>query len=87
MKRLLISVLVIWSFQVEAREVSSVAKCKHQDGYGTYHGEGANKHQARAVASKSCFNQQLDLFEAHRGRLPNDEEAESIMLSCVNICD
>jgi hypothetical protein len=60
--------------------------CKYESGFGAYSGQGSTLHEARSEATQKCFSEQVDLFEALRGRVPTDDEAEPILISCVNIC-
>ena len=43
-----------------------------------------SKHEALKATSKACFETQLNLFEDQRGHLPDDDQAEDMIESCVN---
>jgi hypothetical protein len=48
-------------------------------------GKGNNIHQARSVASHQCFELRMNAFERIRKTLPQGEQEDHIIDSCVNI--
>lgn len=59
--------------------------CRYLSGdVGTVIGQGANIHEARAEASRHCFQRRADLYERLRGPL-DEERGLDIIDSCVNI--
>lgn len=88
--RLLTLLIAFTALQAQAapsdQEAPTVVTCTHTDGYGSYSGKGSNRHEARSEASTQCFNRQVDLFEKTRGTLPDEDQAEDMIISCLNIC-
>jgi hypothetical protein len=54
----------------------------------SYHGQfkhtESDTHLARKSTTDACFESQMELFESKRGNLPDDEQAEYIIESCLN---
>lgn len=65
------------------RNVTSVRKITCSYG-GQYKHTSTNAHSARKATSNACFEAQMDLFQSQRGALPDDDQADYIIESCVN---
>ena len=51
---------------------------------GKYKHSSSSAHQARQAAATACFESQMEIFKIQRGSLPDDEQADYIIESCVN---
>jgi hypothetical protein len=69
-----------------ASNAPNQAVCKHVSGYGTYEGRADNKHEARSQASRTCASDLADQYERAHGRMPDIEQYEDMIVSCLNIC-
>ena len=67
------------------RAPSELTTCKVKIDGRTVFGKGANIHEARSQASERCFDSRLDQYQSQRGGVPEGEQADLILDSCVNI--
>lgn len=87
-------IMLILAFRTTAHAASETAPapaaksvlCKVITGdIGQFVTQGKDSNEAREKASEICFDRRIALYEKLRNRMPDSEQGDDLIDSCVNI--